>query len=101
MCAGLFGYILRNEARMKDRLTREEHQEICDRSNGQITGRLDEIKEMIHQNAEEAREHRRRMDEHRVRMDTEVGSIREKVAVIRERLKDRPDDTGTFKGVAR
>jgi hypothetical protein len=70
--SALVGYVVRIESRLNERLTRDEHQRICDRSNGDLNRKLDDVRRLL----EESREDRRRLHETMQLVATEVAVMR-------------------------
>lgn len=86
------GWLVRLERRLNDRLTHREHQEICDRANGELKEKLEEIKDVIERQNEQAQLHRTLVGD-------SLATIRTQVAVIRDRMGDDAlsDMTGRHK----
>jgi hypothetical protein len=82
------GWLVRLEARLNARLTRKEHAEICDRSNGLLAVTLAKIQMTLEKQDDTALFHRQLVGD-------SLASIRTQVAVIRTRMGDNAlDDTG-------
>lgn len=85
-------WLVRLERRLNERLTRREHSEICDRANGELREKMDELKELLERQNEQSSLHRSLVGD-------ALASIRTQVAVIRDRMGDDPlqDMTGRHK----
>lgn len=73
--SALVGYVVRIEGRINERLTRDEHQRICDRSNGELNRKLDELRHLL----EESRDDRRSLREIMQVVATEVAVLKGRV----------------------
>lgn len=80
VASALVGYIVRVEGRLNERITRAEHQQICDRSNDVLNRKLDDVRGML----EESREDRRRLRELMQIVATEVSVMRGRALQLRE-----------------
>jgi hypothetical protein len=74
------------ERRLNARMTRKEHTEICDKSNHELTRKLERIQQTLEKQNESATLHRQLVGD-------SLAEIRTKVAVLRERLPPRNGDT--------
>jgi DNA-binding transcriptional MerR regulator len=87
------GWLIRLERRLNAGMTRKEHSELCDKSNHELTKKLDRIQQTIEKQNEAATLHRQLVGD-------SLAEIRTKVAVLRERLPPRngePDDIGAHR----
>lgn len=87
----LTGWVVTLERRLNARLTRKEHSDICEKSNGDMSKKLDRIELLLEKQHEQSLQHRQWVGD-------ALGTIRTQVAVIRSRAGEDPlDDTGMFK----
>ena|ERR1700752_2269326 len=90
---GIVGWLLKVERSLSARMTRKEHSEICDRSNDELSKKLDTINRKLDRQDETAAKDRQTTLEHRQWVGDSLADIRTKVAVLRERLPPRSGDT--------
>lgn len=77
--AGLIAWLVRLEARLNARPTRQENEVIADKVAREMNGKFDEIKRMLEKQNEGSR-----------KRDEALADIRTKVAVLRDRAGDDP-----------
>lgn len=88
----IIAWLLRLERWKGKTLTREEHEEICDKANHVLDQKLEKIISTLERQTQNTLEHRQWMGD-------SIAHIRTQIAVIRDRMGDDPlkDGTGSFK----
>lgn len=96
--AVVVGWLVRLEARLNARPTRQEQEAIASRVAAKIDGQFNEIKQLLEKQNESATRDRQSTLEHRQWMGDSLADIRTKVAVLRDRVGDDPlGDTGAHR----
>jgi hypothetical protein len=83
LLAMIIGWLVRLERRLNERMTRREHSDVCDRVNGELKDKIQELRNLIERQNEQALLHRSLVGD-------SLASIRMQVAVIRDRMGDDP-----------
>jgi hypothetical protein len=85
-------WLVRLERRLNERMTFKDHTEICDKVNGEIRDKIDELKDLLERQNEQSSLHRSLVGE-------ALASIRTQLAVVRDRMGDDPlkDVSGRYR----
>lgn len=94
----IVAWLVRLEARLNARPTRQEQQAIATRVAEKIDCQFDEIKRLLEKQNDSATRDRQSTLEHRQWIGESLADIRTRVAVLRERAGDDPlGDTGAHR----